>query len=127
MNISSAGPLIIKGTEEDLFRTSEEHNLQYLSPNSFTDMESLCNSLLRIFKLWLGLVVSRVEGGAYSVVKLANRGVMESEAARIILITVIRFTQNQFSNYSQIQEFIEHLLVFKCKVNNTGYDFTDLI
>lgn len=65
--------------------------------------------------------------GAYSVLKLANRGVMESEAARIILITVIRFTEKQFSNYSQIQEFIEHLLVFKCKVNNTGYDFMDLI
>lgn len=65
--------------------------------------------------------------GAYSVLKLTNRGVMESEAARIILITVIRFTEKQFSNYSQIQEFIEHLLVFKCKVNNTGYDFMDLI
>lgn len=65
--------------------------------------------------------------GAYSVLKLANRAVMESEAARIILITVIRFTEKQFSNYSQIQEFIEHLLVFKCKVNNTGYDFMDLI
>lgn len=31
------------GTEEDLFRTSEEHNLQYVVHNSSTDVESLHN------------------------------------------------------------------------------------
>lgn len=37
------------------------------------------------------------------------------------------FIQKKFFNYSVIQKFVEHLHMFRCKVNNTEYDLTDFI